>query len=334
MRSPLFIFYFLLIYTSIACSQEKLTGTIYNAQDSSAVFGASVYFDGTSVGVASNENGSFTLQKPPEMTAPLVISSLGFETMIISNYNAYTSVLPPVYLKPSEENLETVTIEADPWTRKKKLDIFRKEFIGTSPEAKKCTIKNEAAIKLNYRPSTETLTAFSNEPIIIVNKFLGYQIKYDLRNFEVQFDTGSSGIQFLHFTYYDGTSFFKELKEEPKRKILGHRSSTYKGSVLHFMRSLAVKSLEENGFEIYHERFKVAPYKFFKLMRYADLTRVELLTEKIVILYNHSEQSSMSTEGPFVIDGFGNHSPPQNIIFSGRMSSGRIAHMLPLNYMR
>ncbi|WP_373059880.1 carboxypeptidase-like regulatory domain-containing protein [Zunongwangia sp. H14] len=326
------IFSFCLLFSGIAFGQEKLDGVIYSAQDSSAVFGASIYFDGTSLGVSSNKDGSFLLKKPSEITAPLVISSLGFEKLIIPALQLNSSAIPPVYLKPSEEMLTTVKIEADPWTREKKMKIFKKEFLGSSPEAEKCRIKNAKAIELSYRPSAQTLTASSEEPIIVKNRYLGYEIKYELRNFQVNFTTGSSGIQLIHSVYYDGTSFFKELKEKTTNKTLRNRDKIYKGSVLHFMRSLASKKLEENQFDIYHDRFKVAAYQFFKLTRLESLTLVELLTHKVVILYNHAKQSTLQSNGKFVIDDLGNHSPPQNLIFGGYMAAGRISHLLPLNF--
>ncbi|MDT0678119.1 carboxypeptidase-like regulatory domain-containing protein [Autumnicola musiva] len=329
-----FILSLLFVYVNVATSQEKLRGIIYNAEDSTAVFGASVYFDGTSIGVSSNKDGTFALNKPSEILAPLVISSLGFETVVIKDYDRYTSYLPPVYLKPGKEQLATVNIEADPWSREKKLKIFRREFIGSTKEAKDCFIENEEVVKLTYRPSTEVLTAYSNEPLNITNKYLGYQVKYNLQNFKIQFSIGTSGIQFTHFVYYDGTSFFQELKEKTKRKILRHRKRIYNGSILQFMRSLATKDLENNNFDIYHDRYKVPPYKYIKLSKRNNLVEVKLLTDKIIILHKNKNQSAMSTEGTFVIDALGNHSPPQNVIFSGVMSNGRTAHLLPLDYQQ
>jgi hypothetical protein len=132
--------------------------------------------------------------------------------------------------------------------------------------------------------------------------------------------------------YYEGYSFFEELSEKPRRRYLKNRENTYNGSSLHFMRSLANRKLAENGFRIFHEKFEVLPYAHFMINPIDDITRVEVLKEKLTIVYSPLIQSALHTTGVFYIDSNGNFSPPQNVMFSGEMSKSRVAGMLPLNY--
>jgi hypothetical protein len=78
-----------------------------------------------------------------------------------------------IFLEESRETLGEVHLETDPWSRQKKLEIFKREFLGNTPMARQCRIKNEDKIRLRYIPSTETLVAYADEPIKIINKYLG-----------------------------------------------------------------------------------------------------------------------------------------------------------------
>ncbi|NQY30169.1 MAG: TonB-dependent receptor [Flavobacteriaceae bacterium] len=71
-----------LILTSLLSAQEKntISGTIKDASNGETVFGASVYFKDTTIGVMSNEYGFFSITAP-KGTYNLVISYLGYADM-------------------------------------------------------------------------------------------------------------------------------------------------------------------------------------------------------------------------------------------------------------
>ena len=313
-------------------SQNQLTGKVYRANDSTAIYGASVYFDGTSIGVSTNKQGYYEILFK-ENNSSLIISSLGYDPVIIKqqDYNSLKS-LPDVYLKEKLEELNTVHLETDPWSRLRKLRIFKREFLGSNKSASNCKIINEDSIELRYIPSSKTLVARSNEPLIIENKYLGYVVKYNLTDFKVKFKKGSSGLLLPFSTYYEGFSFFEPLKKRLSKKIMKNRKLSYLGSSLHFMRSLYKKKLEENNFKIFYERFQVPTYKYFDIVQNKNMIQVELLVDEIAILYNDIQQSGLITKGRFTIDYFGNHSPPESIILKGDMSYKRISELLPLDY--
>jgi hypothetical protein len=103
------------------------------------------------------------------------------------------------------------------------------------------------------------------------------------------------------------------------------------------MHSLANYRLTENKFRIYFNRFQVSPYKYFNIIENKDGTIVKILKEKLSVLYNQFDQSSIEFyEGhdTFFIDNLGNHSPPNSLIFGGEFGKKRIANMLPLNYFQ
>lgn len=312
-------------------SQDVLTGVVYSKADSTALPGASVYFDGTSIGVATNMEGKFRITGEGT-TSPLIISMLGHKTFIVADHSKFEGKLPPIYLEESQERLGEVHLETDPWTQKKKLGIFRREFLGHTPAASKCKIVNEDALELRYIPSRETMVAYANEPLTIINRHLGYEITYNLTDFKVEFSTGTVGLQLVHLVYFEGTSFFKELRKSPPGRFLKNRKKAYTGSTLHFMRSLASRKLHENHFRIFDKSYEVPPYKPFSINNRDNLVLVELLTPQVTILHDELDQSAMEVSGPFFIDQLGNHTPPQAVIFSGEMGAGRAAQILPLDY--
>lgn len=321
----------------LACSvipgiaQTVMTGKVLSATDSLPISGASIYFDGTSIGVSSGDDGSFRIKNEDNISSVLIINALGYKTHLIQDH-LEKSDLGSVFLEEALETLGEVHLETDPWSRQKKLNIFRREFLGHTRASLQCKIQNEDAITLRYIPSRETLIAYADEPLDIVNKYLGYQLTYNLTDFKVEFSTGSSGLQFPQVVYYEGFSFFEELRKKPSRRFLKNREETFKGSSLHFMRSLATRKLTENGFRIFYDKFEVLPYTYFRINPMRDLTEVEILKDKLSIVYGPLTQSAIHGEGKFYIDNNGNFTPPQNVMFSGMMGVSRVAGMLPLNY--
>ncbi len=317
---------------SLGYSQETIQGIVYNTKDSTGIAGASVYFDGTNIGVSTDLDGKFKITKNNGITSPLIISSLGFKTLVAPNIEFKTGATLKIYLKENTETLEEVFIETDPWTRKRKLGIFRREFLGNTYDAALTKIQNEEAIKLRYIPSKKIMVAYAEEPLVIINKHLGYKVRYNLENFKVEFSTGTSGLTLVHLVYYEGYLFFDELRKKPSKKQLKNREKTYQGSSLHFMRSLAYKKLHENEFRIFHEKFEVPPYKFFQIDNEGELTSIRILEKQLSILYKGIDQSLIVAQEVFHIDQWGNHSPPTNVIFGGEMGNSRIARTLPTNY--
>lgn len=307
---------------------QELSGFVFNAKDSIALESVTVYFDGTNIGTITNSNGFFKIKKDNALNSPLIISSMGYETIAISNA---TAPLPKIYLNPKAELLDEVVLSPDPWSRKKKLAIFKREFLGASEESKKCKIINEDDIKLHYNPNTKMLSASADAPLILENKYLGYRITYNLMDFIYQVP-GKSDLFSSQMCYYSGTSFYEELKEKVKKRFLKAREEAYNGSTLHFMRSLSEQKLTENGFQIFHENIQVPPYKFFVFKKSGENTIIKMEVEKIIITHKDFVQSAIIAEQAFTVDSFGNHSPPDAVTFSGNMAGKRLTHTLPLNY--
>ena len=324
--------FLLLLITIPLTAQKTYTGRVLSAKDSTVLQGVSIYFDGTSLGTTSNAKGYFKIQNTASNISSLIFRSIGYKTKMLSNISVFEDEnSPTIFLEESIDQLETVVLETDPWTREHKLRVFRREFLGKTTAASKCKILNEDEIKLKYSPSRGELVAYANKPVIIKNKHLGYIIEYELMDFTVKYSVGSSGLQLVDYTFFEGSSYFKELKNKPRKRFLNNRENAFKGSLLQFMRSLAKKQLTENNFKIFYDKYQVRPYKYFDIQPEEDFTKVTMLAEKISILHNHN-QSSIIYKTPFYIDQFGNFTPTRAFSISGFMGQSRMASLLPLNY--
>lgn len=129
MKTILYICCFL-IYSSLY--SQSISGTVYDSVTKEPLLGASVYFEGTTIGGITDEQGKFTLYTEKSSTSQLVVSYLGYTDAILTP----SSDAPiKVYLVAKEESLDEVVVTATPlFTREQMLIAFRAQFLGTNHE--------------------------------------------------------------------------------------------------------------------------------------------------------------------------------------------------------
>ncbi|MCB0398312.1 MAG: carboxypeptidase-like regulatory domain-containing protein [Winogradskyella sp.] len=325
---------FFLLFPTI-CFSQTLKGTIVDASTNKPIETVAVYFDNTTIGTTTDIEGNFSIDYSDAIQSPLVISYLGYEKVIIEDYRTKRDII--IKLKPTDVSLDEVFIDFDDGlTRKQKLKLFRKEFLGTSKYGKSCKILNENDIVLRYDKKRKALYANAEVPIIIKNKALQYQISFDMIDFEANYRYANLETQdfALDRVAYAGTSYYKDIKEANKRSTKRKRDKAYKGSVQHFMRALYHKNLSEEGYEIYYKSLKVNEYAYFNIETKADTDFKEVsLKQKVSILYDRKEQSDIeSYVDSFLVDAYGNYSAIKGVYFNGAMGSQRMGDTLPLDY--
>jgi CarboxypepD_reg-like domain len=243
-RSFLYSFLFLHLCQT-AFSQSAIEGTVLDAVSKKPLPAVSVYLNNTSIGATTNDKGFFILRNIPSEKFKLIASSIGYET--------YAEMIDPkkisgdivITLNPKPEQLDKVVmVPDDPNGWKKWGQLFTDLFIGTNSNSNQCHIENPEVIRLRMNPDN-TLTAFAREPLVIMNYALGYEIKYKIEEFEFDFKT--------KVVSYNGYALFKDLglsNKKKEKKYEQERKETYKGSLLHFMRTYFVNKLESQGFEM------------------------------------------------------------------------------------
>lgn len=324
------------IFTIFFCinlgfSQLTTSGYVRDAISEEPLVGVSVFYDGTTIGTITDEKGFFELTTRNRMTANLIISFIGYQTQILDG--GETGRLVNILLVEQAIQLDEVVLKPDTWSRQKKLNIFRKAFLGSTSSGLRCKILNEQDIRLYYNKDKNTLFAYASKQLQIENRFLGYRITYDLNDFQAVFKQTSS-INLQTATYFGGTAFFSELdSKKTNGKYVRRRENLYKGSVLHFMRALSEKHLEEEGFIIFKDKLQIEPYAEYEIVNADGLVEITQKVKLLGILYNEMHRSSIGVvENPFYVDKYGNHYPSKNLRFAGKMANPRMGGMLPMDY--
>ena len=244
-KMPVILFLFL-FFSVPSIAQQTIKGRVVNATTGIPIAGSSVFISNSSKGTTTDNLGQFELKDVPSGNHDLVISSIGYETNVYSFTHDQLPLRLKVELMEKVKELENVTLEPyveEGWNKWGK--TFTDYFIGSSENAAYCKIRNGKAIKFRYYKKSNRLEAYSDEPVFVENKALGYIIHYQLEDFEISFRDRT----FL----YAGYPLFEEMHEARnalKAKWEVRRQTAYYGSVTHFMKSLFDNQLLQNGFEV------------------------------------------------------------------------------------
>ncbi|MBK5273399.1 MAG: carboxypeptidase-like regulatory domain-containing protein [Bacteroidia bacterium] len=236
----------LLLITGYAFSQQTIKGRVVASFTGAPIQGCSVFINNTSKGTISDIDGRFQLNDIPAGRYELIISSIGYETYAYPFSEAQLPLQIKAELQLKVKELQNVVAESsveEGWDKWGKL--FTDNFIGSTPNAAQCKIKNENKIHFRFFKKSNRVVAYADEPIILENKALGYRISYQLEEFEVNFKTRIS----LFFGY----PFFEDINKDRKsllKRWQRNRDKAYYGSMMHFLHSVYVNDIREQGFEV------------------------------------------------------------------------------------
>jgi hypothetical protein len=229
------------------------------------------------------------------------------------------------------------------------LKAFKRDFLGETKAGKKAKILNEEDIVLYFDKNEKTLLASSKRPILVLNTELGYKVEFDLVDFISKFSITSIEKDQLLSNFFSGTSFFEDLEKE-NRKNQKKRLKAYKGSPMHFFKSLTSDKLDEQNFKLFHKGFQVSPSSIFRINSFDegyeisipvnDLDKIKMnkafrndkFQKKVAILYKNDRSDVNFKTNRFYVDEYGNHTHIDKVLFSGEMGKSRLGEMLPINY--
>lgn len=239
-----------LLLQQVISGQPAIRGRVVAAGTGTAIPGCSVFITGTSRGTSTDAAGNFELTGLPPGKHELVVSSVGYETSVYPFTDAQLPLHIRVELTIRVKEMANITLEPsteegwDKWGK-----MFMENFVGTTANAASCRIKNEQAIRFRYYKKSNRVIAYCDEPVLLENKALGYEVSYQLENFEVNFREGT--------VFYLGYSLFKPMETGGQAKQNSRnrkRREAYYGSIFHFMRSIYTNRLQEEGFDVYRMR--------------------------------------------------------------------------------
>lgn len=336
MKKLILPFFLILAFNSFS---QQIKGKIFGS-NKTPLFQANIYFDGTTIKTTSDKNGNFTLNFDAEAKNVLIVSFMGYQTEYISNFDFDKELI--VYLSPKENVLKEVVIVKDKFTRSEKLKLFREQFLGLSTYGKLSKIKNEEDLYFKYDEKNYTLKAYSDNPLIILNPSLGYEIEYDLVSFEVKFSRKKVESDFVMTSFYLGFSSFREISNS--NKVVLRREKAYQGSEINFFRNLKDNVLEKDNFVLKTNNHEIDASNCFKIFQEKDGVKIKVIPQQkdlknlnaiasYDIVFDKREYSNITFETKsFNIYKYGNYSNIMNIILTGKFANNRMGDMLPLNY--
>lgn len=243
----------ILFFTSVSAFSQGnyfiVTGKVVLASTKQPLQGASVFAQNTTIGTATDAEGNFKLYLPDGgYTIAVTFTGYNTESRRVSNSDQASDKNISFEMTEKEKQMEEVSIVStgevkDGWT--KYGSFFTGKFIGQTTNSAACVLKNPEALRFFFSKKKNRLKVISNEPLMIENNALGYNIKYALDSFTYEYNTETS--------VYTGYPLFEEKISTDSVQLLKWelaRQHAYKGSMLHFMRSLYNKKLQEEGFEI------------------------------------------------------------------------------------
>ena len=296
-----YILSFFLILVSLAGISQAITGKVINADTGLPLVGASVFAQNTTMGTSTDTVGNFKLWLPQG----------GYD--IIVTYTGFTSASKRInstdpedhhlafQLKVKEKEMADVAVIStnevkEGWQTYG--DFFTSEFIGKTENSSGCYLKNKEILRFFYSKRRNRLKVIADEPLIIENRALGYNIRYNLDSFVHDYST--------KITVYTGAPLFEEIPSVDPQQLQAWkeaRMKAYNGSILQFMRSIYNKQLKENGYELQfivniNEAQKAITLKdFYGALKYKmdDSTQVVEIKpnqQNLGVLYKNEKPSS------------------------------------------
>lgn len=345
-------------FTSFA-QNYTIKGTIEELGTGEKLPFVSVYINNTAKGSFSDENGNFQIKNISLTKVELIASMIGYDTYRKTiELKQETEIVVKIQLKPAENALNEVVITAKKDKKwQNQYNRFLKEFLGNSPFARQCELKNGHILQFDENKTNDEFAAKATQPLEITNDALGYTIFFDLKAFSVL----PSKTTITGFTRFMQS---KTEKTEQIKKWQINRQKAYLGSDKHFFSTVFDRSWEKNGFMVYRinpsfhsdknvvtsieEQLgkRLLAFDSSSVVILQDLpnkNRKILLPKEIEVLYTKQTKENSYRDAPFPvswiyssmpleISSLGNVSNTQFVEFSGEMSNRRMAEILPLDY--
>ena len=351
----------IIIFVVLSCIQanaQTLTGVVYDKATKQSIPGAYVYLDGTSIVDVTTNSGKFTLSTKQLINTKLVLSHVGYHPLIIEN--PFMNLPDTIYMEERSNILGEVTVQADRFSRRQKLRAFREQFLGMTQAGRSCRIVNEDDIQIWFNVATKTLFASSEQPIEVINEYLGYRIFFTLLDFKAEYSTVTLNPNRSLYGFYAVTTSFTNLNTDDNRRIKRHRDDIHEISSRNFFKNLANNSLlsadtlQPPTFNVYKNRTPIDLSSYFIIEDTLSLKMLQIPDSIIenknlvdpLLRITVSQRNNENSEYPnllyyssisfftdtLLVDQYGNIDQFDKVFFGGQMGLSRAGDMLPLEY--
>jgi hypothetical protein len=351
-RSVIVLFYiclFLLSITDVTAQNGRVFGNVTDSQNGNPVPGAHVFLSETTMGTVTDSLGNYEISNIPIGNYTLIASMVGF--IRSSSSLVLTDQRPSRHynlrLRPDMVQLEAIEIRSsnDDWLSA--LSIFKEHFIGSTQFGRQTEILNPEVLDLKFENGI--ITGRSEQPLLIENRALGYNLYIELDEF-----TFNPELKEGSYSVYTKFEEMESSNPETVRNWQSNRRLSYESSIRRFFLSVYQGTAQRDGFRFNRahllplsedeHREALSALRFVSEHRKEEargfrITRdlqIEYGSEDIYVQEIDGEPSFLRpNKGGFIfIDGSGNLLDPHSIIVMGRWADQRIANLLPRDYQQ
>lgn len=246
------------LFSAAQNTTVTLSGKVTDITSGQPLSSISVYINNTTYSTQTGKDGTFLLGNISLQTFELTFSAINYETLVMS-LDTQTATKPlDIRLKQNAITLNEVVVSGvstNGWAQYG--TTFTRDFLSYSPFSKNCEIVNPQVIRFRNNKKDNILKAYATEPLKIKNKALGYELTYWLEEYEHRF--------LQQIVQFNGYTQFAEMQGSKKKQNLWskNRNTAYRGSLMHFLRSVYKGTAAEEGFIV--NLIKTISYKDLEL---------------------------------------------------------------------
>ncbi len=333
--------------------QVSITGKVLNDVSGEPLAGASVYINNSTIGSITGPDGFYILSNIMPGTYDIIVSFVSFDPIVHRVSVGNKDLKFSFRMNEKVTQMRNILVMSDE-LRRKRIERFRELFLGITLAGERAKILNTEDILFEEGKKKGEIIAFSEQPLVVLNRELGYKIFFELEEFYLDETGGSS--------YFYGFARYEDLEKGNPRKWEKRRLQYYLGSTMHFYHCLADGNTAENDFRIYKlmdmngsAMKAVIPVTGDSIIRQDEAKMqkyiavegslvVQYLNEPYyksdlktkVFLPNASAKGIQSTitllEHPCYLDRSGLLENPLSVRYSGFWSYEKLANMLPVDY--
>jgi hypothetical protein len=350
-----YVFFLFSLFHFTLSAQVNISGKVLSDESGEPIAGASVYINNSSIGAMSNAEGGYHLHNVLPGTYEIIVSHIGYEPLVHRVEVKSADLRFTFRLEARVKQMRNILVMSDE-RRRKMMAMFKEQFLGITLAGEKCRIENEREIMFEPGKGKSDIYAFADQPLIIINKELGYRITFELQEFYLDDVSGQ--------TFFYGYTKYEDLEKGNIEKYRKKRRQYYTGSTMHFYQSLYEGKAKENQFRVvqkitisnnmerHEEIVEINPKDFVyidkvskrRYMAWDDKITVQylenpvyknaLLNKTIVrgALRKGIESELTMLEKPVFFTEQGLPENPLRIAFSGFWSYEKLGNMLPIDY--
>ena len=312
---------------------QVFTGTVYDRATNQPLPDVYVSFNGTVAFAVTDNSGKFELTVAQRLNTQLVFSHIAYNMVIVEN--PFDELPEKIYMEQRINVLSDVIVRPDQFSRRQKLRVFREQFLGITQAGRSCRIVNEDDITIWFHLPTRTLRASSEQPIEVINQYLGYRVLFLLIDFQVEYSSVTLDRNNVMQSHFAVTTSYVDLSPDDRR-IKRRRDDVYVRSSNFFFKNFANNTLNENGFQIYKDGYLTDHNLYFATEDTLSLKMIRRMTvpslSTFSVLYRRRQSDFRFTTDTLLVDQYGNIDPFDKVIFWGTMGQNRAGDMLPIDY--